>query len=57
MDDEALQSKFIFFFSPEKPKFSKQDGFIFIRDHITRHRAKAIVYLRMNDLVTGHSSL
>lgn len=48
MDDEDLQSTFIFFFSPEKPEFSKEDGFIFIRDHITHHRAQAIVYLRMN---------
>jgi len=51
MDDEALQSTFIFFFSPEKPEFSKEDGFIFIRDHITHHRAQAIVYLRMNEEV------
>jgi uncharacterized damage-inducible protein DinB len=51
MDDNSLQSKFIFLFSPEKPEFSKEDGFIFIRDHITHHRAQAIVYLRMNGLV------
>jgi uncharacterized damage-inducible protein DinB len=51
MDEEGLQSKFVFFFAPNKPEFSKEEGFIFIRDHITHHRAQAIVYLRMNDLV------
>lgn len=51
MDDEALKSKFVFFFAPNKPEFSKEDGFIFIRDHITHHRGQAIVYLRINDLV------
>jgi len=51
MNDKDLQSTFVFFFSPEKPEFSKEDGFIFIRDHITHHRAQAIVYLRMNEEV------
>jgi uncharacterized damage-inducible protein DinB len=55
MDDEALQNKFVYFFSPEKPEFPKEDGFISIRDHITHHRAQAIVYLRMNGIVpTGY---
>ena len=51
MDDEALKSTFIFLFSPEKPEFSKEGGFIFIRDHITHQGAQAIVYPRMNEEV------
>ena len=51
MDNDALQKKFVFFFAPDKPEFTKEDGFIFLRDHITHHRGQAIIYLRMNDEV------
>lgn len=47
MDDDELQEKFVLFFRPEKPEYSKLEGFIFLRDHITHHRGQAIVYLRM----------
>ncbi len=49
MSDDDLKTTFEFFFMPEKPKFSKSEGYQFIRDHITHHRGQAIVYLRMQD--------
>ncbi len=47
MDAEGLESTFVFFFDPSNPEFTKEQGFGFIRDHITHHRAQAIVSLRM----------
>lgn len=47
MSDEELQEKFVLFFRPEKPEYTKLEGFEFLRDHITHHRGQAIVYLRM----------
>ncbi|MFK5880092.1 MAG: DinB family protein [Flavobacteriaceae bacterium] len=47
MNDEDLQETFILFFRPEKPEYTKLEGFIFLRDHITHHRGQAIIYLRM----------
>lgn len=47
MSDEELQETFVLFFRPEKPEYTKLEGFIFLRDHITHHRGQAIVYLRM----------
>ncbi len=47
MDAESLESTFVFFFDPSNPEFTKEQGFGFIRDHITHHRAQAIVSLRM----------
>lgn len=50
MDDKALQDKFVFIFSPEKPEYTKKEGFLFLRDHVTHHRGQAIIYLRMQGL-------
>jgi uncharacterized damage-inducible protein DinB len=47
MSPEELQSTFVFFFEPDKPEFTKEQGFLLIRDHITHHRAQAITSLRM----------
>jgi len=47
MDDKELQEKFVLFFRPEKPEYTKLEGFMFLRDHITHHRGQALVYLRM----------
>ena len=46
MSHEQLHEKFSVFFLPEKPEFTKIEGFLFIRDHVTHHRGQAIVYLR-----------
>lgn len=46
MDEENLNEKFELLFLPEKPEYTKLEGFIFLRDHITHHRGQAIVYLR-----------
>jgi len=47
MDDKALEETFIFMFSSEKPEFTKEEGFAFLRDHGTHHRGQAFIYLRM----------
>ncbi len=52
MDDDEINSKFVVFFAPDKPELTKQEGFVFLRDHITHHRAQAIVYLR----IKGHKA-
>ncbi|OIQ36154.1 MAG: hypothetical protein BM563_11310 [Bacteroidetes bacterium MedPE-SWsnd-G1] len=52
MSHEELHEKFSVFFLPEKPEFTKIEGFLFIRDHVTHHRGQAIVYLR----VKGHKA-
>jgi len=41
-----LSEKIIIDFIPGKPEFTKQEGFYFLRDHISHHRGQAIVYLR-----------
>ena len=46
IDENSLNEKFIIDFIPGKPEFTKQEGFYFLRDHITHHRGQAIVYLR-----------
>ncbi len=52
MDNEELQEKFVLFFDPTLPEYTKLEGFVFLRDHITHHRGQAIVYLRMK----GHKA-
>ena len=47
MNNESLDSTFVLFFDPSNPEFTKKQGFLFIRDHITHHRGQAIVSLRM----------
>ena len=47
MDAESLERKFVFFFDPTNPEFTKEQGFSFLRDHITHHRGQAIVSLRI----------
>lgn len=47
MSEKDLDGTFVFSFSPDKPEFTKKEGFDFIRDHITHHRGQAIIYLRM----------
>lgn len=49
MDKEALHQTFVFQFIPSKPELTKEEGYLFIRDHITHHRGQAIIYLRMKD--------
>lgn len=50
MDEKSLNEKFTVIFDPKKPEFTKKDGFEFIRDHITHHRAQALVSLRMQGI-------
>jgi len=50
MDEEGLNETFEVFFDPNKPSFTKEQGFQFIRDHITHHRGQALVSLRMQDI-------
>lgn len=52
MNEEDLQETFVFGFAPNKPELTKEQGFLFIRDHITHHRAQAITYLR----IKGHDA-
>ena len=52
MNDTDLQNTFIFGFAPNKPELSKEEGFLFIRDHITHHRGQAITTLR----IKGHNA-
>lgn len=50
MNQSELDETFVFIFSPDKPEFSNQQGFLFLRDHITHHRGQAIIYLRMKGI-------
>ena len=52
MSDTDLQDTFVFGFAPNKPELTKEQGFLFIRDHVTHHRAQAITYLR----IKGHDA-
>ncbi len=52
MSDEDLQATFIFGFAPDKPELTKEQGFLFMRDHITHHRGQAITTLR----IKGHKA-
>lgn len=52
MTEEQLQDTFVFAFAPDKPELTKEEGFLFIRDHITHHRGQAITTLR----IKGHSA-
>ena len=47
MSDTDLQETFVFGFAPNKPELTKEQGFLFIRDHITHHRGQAITTLRI----------
>mgnify|MGYP001814282380 CR=1 FL=1 len=51
MSDENLQATFVFACAPNKPELTKEEGYHFIRDHITDHRGQAIAILR----IKGHS--
>ncbi|MCH7525344.1 MAG: DinB family protein [Bacteroidetes bacterium] len=50
MDTESLNETFEVFFDPEKPKFTKAEGFQFLKDHIIHHRGQALVSLRMQGI-------
>lgn len=52
MSDQDLQATFVFGFAPSKPELTKEQGFLFIRDHITHHRGQAIMTLR----IKGHDA-
>ena len=52
MSDKDLQDTFVFGFAPNKPELTKEEGFLFIRDHITHHRGQAITTLR----IKGHNA-
>ena len=52
MSDEDLQQTFVFNFIPSNPELTKEQGYLFIRDHITHHRGQAIMYLR----IQGHDA-
>ncbi len=52
MDTYDLEETFIFSFAPNKPELTKEQGFLFIRDHITHHRGQAITTLR----IKGHKA-
>ncbi len=52
MSEDDLKQTFVFHFIPSKPELTKQQGFLFIRDHITHHRGQAIMYLR----IKGHDA-
>ena len=46
IDENSLSERIVIDFIPGKPEFTKQEGFYFLRDHISHHRGQAIVYLR-----------
>jgi len=50
MNAETMKEKFTVFFDPKQPKFSKEQGFKFINDHIIHHRAQALIALRMQGI-------
>tara|TARA_R110002073_G_scaffold139232_3_gene289463 strand:+ start:18528 stop:19112 length:585 start_codon:yes stop_codon:yes gene_type:complete len=50
MDEAALKETFTVAFDPEQPKFSKQKGFTFIKEHMIHHRGQALVALRMQGI-------
>ncbi|MCF6224646.1 MAG: DinB family protein [Flavobacteriaceae bacterium] len=50
MDQNELNKTFVFIFSPDKPEFTNEQGFLFLRDHGTHHRGQAIIYLRMKGI-------
>lgn len=50
MDPNELNKTFVFIFSPDKPEFTNEQGFLFLRDHGTHHRGQAIIYLRMKGI-------
>ena len=52
MSNNDLQQTFVFPFLPDKPELTKEEGYIFIRDHITHHRGQAITTLR----IKGHEA-
>lgn len=52
MSDQDLEETFVFQFIPSKPELTKEQGYLFIRDHITHHRGQAIMYLR----IKGHDA-
>lgn len=52
MSAEDLDETFVFQFIPSKPELTKEQGYLFIRDHITHHRGQAIMYLR----IKGHDA-
>ena len=53
INDENLneQVEIIFVPTDPKPRLSRRQLFVFIRDHVTHHRGQAIVHLRMNGIV------
>ena len=50
MSSEDLAKTFVVPFIPGEPELNKEQGYLFIRDHITHHRAQAVTYLR----IKGH---
>jgi uncharacterized damage-inducible protein DinB len=50
MNAESLSETFEVPFDPNKPKFTKDQGFQFIKDHIIHHRGQALVSLRMQGI-------
>ena len=50
MDQQELDKTFVFVFVPSKPEMTNQQGFLFLRDHVTHHRGGAIIYLRMKGI-------
>ena len=47
MDNDSIDSTFVHVLDSYKPKFTKNQVFLFIRDQVTHHRGHAIVNLRM----------
>lgn len=50
MSSDDLAKTFVVPFIPGEPELTKEQGYLFIRDHITHHRAQAVTYLR----IQGH---
>ncbi|RLD28351.1 MAG: hypothetical protein DRI75_06915 [Bacteroidetes bacterium] len=50
MNAESLSETFEVPFDPNKPTFTKEQGFQFIKDHIIHHRGQALVSLRMQGI-------
>ncbi|MDH3322935.1 MAG: DinB family protein [Flavobacteriaceae bacterium] len=50
MNQSELDKTFVFIFDPNKPEFTNEQGFLFIRDHVTHHRGQAVIYLRMKNI-------
>ena len=49
-EDRSMSEKYVFFFEQNQPSRTRRLISMALRDHITHHRAQAIIYLRENGI-------